>query len=120
MARLIRAEQLEPIYNYLADRKGSQLKGRQREHEAERIRDLLINEAILDQENCRRDQCDWNMDWPSEEIPAAARLYPGLDEKEVRKTVNSYVRSRNRLYYRELFRMVKAAMDLEEMKKRAV
>lgn len=120
MARLIRSEQLEPIYDYLSERKGSLLKGRQREHEAERIRDLLINEAILDQENCRRDQRQWDADWHSEEIPAAVRTYPGLDENEVRKAVNSYVRTRNRLFYRELFRMVKAAMDLAEMKNRAL
>lgn len=118
LAKLLRQDEMTEIYDFLEDRKGSSLKEKKTLHEAERLRDVIINEAIDSHERSRRDQQDWEMDWRSSEIAAALARFPEMNEGEVRKVTYSYVKTRNRAHYRELFRMVKAAIDQEELKAR--
>lgn len=118
LAKVMRLEPMEGIYNFLEERKGSDLKNKKKFHEAERLRDALINEAIDDHDHCMEEHIQWDMDWPSDEIAAVVKRYPKVDEGEVRKAVYSYVKTRNRLHYRELFRMVKAAIDQDDIKKK--
>jgi ribosome-associated protein len=65
-----------------------------------------------------KEHLGWEMDWQSTEIESVVTRYPDLKEGEIRKAVYSYVKTRNRLHYRELFRMMKAAIDQSELKKR--
>ncbi|WP_136799202.1 MULTISPECIES: ribosome biogenesis factor YjgA [Desulfosediminicola] len=116
LAKVMRLEPLEDIYDFLAERKGSDLKSKKKFHEAERLRDSLINEAIDDHDRCMEEHVQWDMDWPSSEIAGVLKRYPSISEGEVRKAVYSYVKTRNRLHYRELFRMLKAGIDLVDMK----
>lgn len=118
VAKVMRQEPLDEIYQFLESRKGSQLKTNQMFHEAERLRDAMINEAMDDFDHCRREHISWDMDWQSDEIEAAVRVCPELDESEVRKTVYSFVKTHNKMHYRELFRMIKAAIDQVEVKKK--
>lgn len=118
LAKVMRQEPLEDIYNFLEERKGSDLKSKKKFHEAERLRDALINEAIDDHDHCMEEHIQWDIDWPSNEIVAVVERYPSLHEGEIRKAVYSYVKTRNRLHYRELFRMLKAAIDQQDMKKK--
>ena len=119
LAKLLRqGPSMDGIYDYLSKRKGSDLKEKTQLHEAEHLRDALINEAMADFQHCRSLQIDWEPDWKSELLGPAAAKYQGLDEDALRKTVYQYVKSHNKLYYRELFRMVKAAIDQFEMRRR--
>jgi len=63
-------------------------------------------------------QIDWEPDWKSVLLGPAVAKYERLNEDDLRKTVYQYVKSHNRLYYRELFRIVKAAIDHYEMSRR--
>ena len=119
LAKVMRLEALDPIYEFLEQRKGSNLKSKQKLHEAERIRDTLINEALADYQQSQKEQRDWDMDWPSEEIAAVTAGYPDLVELELRKTIYSYAKTRNKTHYRELFRMVKAAIEQAEREKQS-
>lgn len=118
LAKVMRQEPLEYIYNFLEERKGSDLKSKKKFHEAERLRDALINEAIDDHDHCMEEHIQWDIDWPSNEVVAVMERYPTINEGEVRKAVYSYVKTRNRLHYRELFRMLKACIDQEDRKKK--
>lgn len=118
LAKLIRMEPLPEIYDFLEERKGSSLKSKKTFHEAERVRDAIINEAVRSHENTRQEQQDWEMGWFSPEITASVTRYPDLNESEIRKITYSYVKTRNRAHYRELFRMVKAAIDQDELRER--
>lgn len=120
LAKLMRQaeEPLDAIYDFLEQRKGSQQKSSQLLHEAEHLRDAIINEAIADYDNCRQQHLDWEPDWQSTVIDAALRQYPSLDQEAARKAAFQYVRSRNRTHYRELFRITKAAMEQEEIRRR--
>ena len=118
LAKLLRQGEMTEIYDFLEERKGSSLKEKKTFHEAERLRDVIINEAIASQERSRQEQEVWEMDWFGPEIAGAVSRYPGLSEDEVRKIVYSFVKTRNRAHYRELFRMMKAAIEQEELQAR--
>ena len=120
LAKLMRQseEPLDAIYDFLEKRKGSQQKSSQLLHEAEHLRDAIINEAIADFDDCRKQQQEWEPDWNSPVMQDALRRYPAFDEEAARKAAYQYVRSRNRTHYRELFRITKAAMEQEEIKRR--
>lgn len=119
LAKILRQGQsMDAIYDFLTKRKGSLLKDKTQLHEAEHLRDAMINEAMEDYQHCRSLQIEWEPDYASEIFGPAAAKYQGLDEEALRKTVYQYVKSHNKLYYRELFRMVKAAIDQFEMSRR--
>jgi ribosome-associated protein len=120
LAKVMRQTPMEDIYEYLTNIKGSDLHQKQVFHEAERLRDALINQAMEDHQLCLRNQIPWEPDWKSPAIDQIVRKYQDLDGDTVRKSVYQYVRSRNRVHYRELFRMIKAVIDLEEIKKKAL
>lgn len=110
---------LNGIYDFLSQRKGSRLKEKTQLHEAEHLRDTMINEAMEDFQHSRSMQVEWEPDWESAIIGPTVKRFPGLDENSLRKTVYQYVKSHNRLYYRELFRLLKAAIDQAERESRA-
>lgn len=120
VAKVMRQESLDDIYEFLERRKGSNLKTKQQFHEAERLRDTLINEAVESHQDCQRNQMEWDINWQSREIPPLLSRYIDLKESEIRKTIYNYVKSRNRVHYRELFRMIKGALDQAEARKRVL
>jgi len=118
LAKLLRQGSMTEIYDFLEERKGSDLKSKKTLHEAERLRDAIINEAIDSHQRAREEMQEWELDWWSAEIEAVIAHYPELNEGDVRKVTYSYVKTRNRAHYRELFRMIKAAIDQEGLKER--
>jgi ribosome-associated protein len=119
LAKLIREDSVETILNFLTERKGSHAKATKLHREAERLRDALINEAIDHQQDTLQMGEVWEPDWPGEDLEAVVRRYP-VDEGDLRKTVYQYVKSRMLHHYREVFRMIKAAMEKDEMLKKLV
>jgi ribosome-associated protein len=117
LSKVLRQFSMDEIYKFLETRKGSELKGNQLFHQAERWRDILINEAVEIHEDCRRNQIVFEPDWQSDIIADLLTELPSLQETDIRKTVYQYARSRNVMHYRELFRMLKAAVDMEDRAK---
>ena len=120
LAKIMRQEPLDDIYTFLTDIKGSDLQKKGVLHEAERLRDTLINEAMEDHQRCLRAQIPWEPVWESDIISHVVEKYQSLNAGEIRKSVYQYVKSRNILHYRELFRMLKAAIDYEEIRRKAL
>jgi ribosome-associated protein len=120
LAKIMRQEPLDDIYTFLTDIKGSDLYKKGVLHEAERLRDTLINEAMEDHQRCLRAQIPWEPVWESDIISHVVEKYQSLNAGEIRKSVYQYVKSRNILHYRELFRMLKAAIDYEEIRRKAL
>ena len=117
LAKMMRLEAVDEIFNYLVEKKGSQLKSNIIHKEAERLRDVIINEAIDDQHNCLQHGIPWEPNWPGEELDAVVQRYP-FDEGDLRKSVYQYVRTRIHGHYREVFRILKAAVEKEEFQRR--
>ncbi len=120
LAKVIRQHSLDEVYEYLTNVKGSALQGKKLFHEAERLRDTLINDALNSYQNAQQEQVEWEPDWASDTLQSVMSFFPDLNENDIRKTVYQYVRSRNRQHYRELFRILKAAIEAEERKKKFV
>ncbi len=117
LAKLLRQENLDELFLYISNKKGSKLHANKQLHVAERIRDTLINEAIETQEEYIREQLVFEPDWDSPYVDAAIEQYPNLNESELRKIIYQYAVTRNKQYYRELFRILKAAVELKDREK---
>ena len=118
LAKVMRQTPMDTIYEFLSAAKGSKLKEDQVFHEAERLRDVLINEAMEDFQNCKKMNVAWEPSWHSDILEEIKVSYPTLDGAVIRKTIYQYVKSYNKVHYRELFRMIKAAMEQEEIRKK--
>ncbi len=119
LAKVLRQQSMDEIYEYLSMVKGSVLKEKKLFHEAERLRDVLINEALESYQKCQQEQLEWEPNWESDILQSVVERFTDINENDIRKTVYQYVKSRNRLHYRELFRMLKAAIETKERKKKA-
>lgn len=114
LAKVMREDPMEEILKFLAERKGSQVKVTKLQREVERLRDVIINEAIEEQQSALQAGEAWEPDWQGPEIDAAVGHYP-VDEGDLRRTVHQYVKTRIHTYHREIFRILKAAVEKEEM-----
>ncbi|MDR3088791.1 MAG: DUF615 domain-containing protein [Desulfobulbaceae bacterium] len=113
LAKLLRERDCAEIHAFLEKKKGSRLRENQRDHQAEHFRDMFINAAIAALEDSRQAQIPWDGQWQSDLLAELLSAHPRLNEREIRQAATSYAQSRNRLYYRELFRIIKAALDLD-------
>jgi len=102
---------LEPLFTFLAEQKGSRLKESKQFHELERLRDDIMTEAIeaLREGEDREGLLDAG--WQGKLIAQAASQYPSLDQQAITTAAISYARSRKPVFNREAFRLLKAAME---------
>lgn len=114
MAKLMREESVSDILDFLAARKGSKLKDNKLHHEAERLRDAIITEAIEQQQLCLKDRKSWEPDWVGGEIDDLIVRY-SIDSGDLRRTVHQYVKTRFHNHYKEVFRIVKAALEKDRL-----
>lgn len=117
LAKVMRAYSPEEIFDFLASRKGSKVKENKLHREVERLRDVIINEAIEDQQSCLQAGMIWEPNWQGEQLDSFVQHYP-VDEGDLRRTVFQYVKTRLHNHNREVFRIVKAAVDKEAMLRR--
>ncbi|MFT5701871.1 MAG: ribosome-associated protein [Desulforhopalus sp.] len=114
LAKLMREESVDDILVFLAARKGSKLKDNKLHHEAERLRDAIITEAIEQQQLFLQRQKPWEPDWKGEQIDDLIAKYP-IDSGDLRRTVHQYVKTRFQNHYKEVFRIVKAALEKNQL-----
>lgn len=118
LAKVMRDDDVvDQIFDFLTERKGSKVKETKLHREIERLRDVLINEAIDSQQECLQRGMIWEPDWQSEEIDSFVNHYP-IDEGDLRRTIFQYVKTRLHHHNREVFRVVKAAIDKQQMRKK--
>ncbi len=113
LAKIMREEPIEEILDFLADVKGSKLKENKMFHEAERIRDAIINEAIEARQDMMTAGYAWEPDWEGEELERVVNNLKHLDEDALRKTVYQYVKSRNSIQHKEMFKMIHSAIEFQ-------
>jgi ribosome-associated protein len=115
LAKMLQQEDVATLLTELARYQGSRLRQTQWEHHAKRLRDEIINEALVTREWAEQHDEQWEMSWPSETLSQLTNSYGDLDEKEIRSLAHQYGRSRNNRYYRELYRMILAAIKKQEL-----
>ena len=114
LAKVMREDSVDAILEFLVNRKGSHVKITKLQREVERLRDVIINEAIEEQQSTIQAGLPWEPNWQGAEIDAVVAHYP-VDEGDLRKSVHQYVKTRIHTYYREGFRILKAAVEKDEM-----
>ncbi len=119
IAKLLQQEDIGEILRFLQEKKGSKLEENQYLHEAERLRDTIVDEALLAYDECRKYQEPWELDWQSPTIDHIVMRFPEIDENEIRRSAHQYARSRSKTHYRELFRIIKAAAEKQRLSERS-
>ena len=115
--KLLRDKPVEELYDFLAQKKGSILKKNREFHELENFRNLLINEAVQLYEDVMDNNGYINENEPldllknSEAIDVIVAYFPKIDQVLLRNTAIQFARTRNRKFSRELFRILKAALE---------
>ncbi|MGI9536471.1 MAG: DUF615 domain-containing protein [Desulfocapsaceae bacterium] len=114
VAKLLKQGEIEDLLKQLAQMKGSKLEGDRFHHQAERLRDALINEALDVRDDCIQEGVAMEMDWPSEILDGIVEEYTQIDELELRRSAYQYARTRNKSHSRELFRILRAAAEKQK------
>lgn len=118
--KLLRDEPIEDLYHYMASKKGSALKEKRQFQEIEHLRNLLMSEAVelyeeLSQSNGYANEyapIDFLHD--SETITVIVSHLPEVDEVQLKNAAMQYARTRNKKFSRELFRVMKAAVEKKQ------
>lgn len=111
IAKQLRQSDFEPLFTFLAEQKGSKLKQNKKFHELERLRDDIVTEAIEAGREAEGRNERLDSSWHSEIISIAADQFPGLDQTAVKTAAINYAKSRKPVFNREIFRLLKAAME---------
>ena len=111
IAKQIRQADFEPLFSFLAEQKGSKLKQNKTFHELERLRDDIVTEAIEAGREAEGRNERLDSQWKSEVIKIAICQFPTLDQDATKTAAINFARSRKPVFNREIFRLLKAAMD---------
>jgi len=123
ITKLLRAEPVEELYDFLARHQGSRLKAKREFQELEHYRNLLISEVIqLLEEQMPGDGFaneDESVIFPQDSgvLRTIVRRLPGIDRDLVQNTALQFARTRNPKFSRELFRILKAAAEKAQFSK---
>ena len=119
VAKLLKQEKVDALLAELARMKGSRLAEHKAHHQAERLRDAIINEALEYHSFCLQDGVAMEMEWPSETLEHVVKEFVDVDELELRRSAFQYVRTRNKVHSREIFRLLRAAAEKQRFADRA-
>jgi ribosome-associated protein len=119
IARMLRQKEdvAGQLLDFLESRKGSKLKEVNEFHQIERLRDGIINDAIVANEGrLARDRIMRTPVQPAADdgggaLQEAVRLFPDLLAAELQQVAAMYAMTRKPVYSRQLFRLLKAAYE---------
>lgn len=117
LAKVMRSGDLDALFDFMAEKKGSSLKTTKLHKEAEHYRDNIVNEAVEDQKDCLSNGMIWGEDWQANEIDILVERLPRISANELRRATYQYVKTKKHNHYKDLFRMIKSALDREEREK---
>ena len=115
--KLLRDMNVEELFEFLARKKGSILQEKRANQKIDNFRNRIITEAVrLFEERGQRtgfEEEGETTGFPhdSEIISGIVRELPGVDEYGLRHAAMQFARTRNRKFSRELFRIMKAALE---------
>ncbi|NOQ45154.1 MAG: DUF615 domain-containing protein [Desulfobulbaceae bacterium] len=101
----------EELYAFLSKRQGASLQEKKQLHELEYLRDALVNEAIEQRQRCREKHECWEEDWPSNIVPEIKNRFPLVDEQALKRLAYLFSLNRNNKHNREIFRLLRSALE---------
>jgi ribosome-associated protein len=118
ITKLLRTEPAEPLYDFLALRKGGQLLEAKQFHEIEYLRDILIEEAIEARRQARAEHQDLEENWQSTVVRDIAEELPSVDQQGLNRLGFLFAMTRSKRHSREIFRMLQAAREQEALNRK--
>ena len=118
ITKLLRREPVEPLYDFLAQRKGRALLQKKQFHELEYLRDTLVEEAILARRQAREEHQELEEDWQSAVVQDIAEELPSVDTRGLTRLAFLFAMTRSKKHSREIFRMLQAAREQEELSRK--
>ena len=105
----------DALFDYVTAQKGSKLKENATFHELEKFRDDIISDVLVAEEQAFHNNETIGEDWPSMALDIVKKRFPALDEMDIRRAATSFAKSHKINYTREIFRLLRAAMEAERM-----
>lgn len=121
--KLLRDKSVDELYEFLAQKKGSLLKKNREFHDLEHLRNLLVDEAVQLYEDLMHNDGYINENEPSDLFRKSEALnvivghFPDIDQALLKNAAIQFARTRNRKFSRELFRILKAALEKKQFSK---
>jgi ribosome-associated protein len=115
--KLLRDKPVDELYEFLAQKKGSLLKKNREFHELEHFRDNLISEAVQQYDDMVQnggylnENEQFGFSWESEALDNIVYHFPDVNQTSLKNTAIQFARTRNKKFSRELFRILKAALE---------
>lgn len=113
IAKILRQNEISgELLDFLEQRKGSRLKETNEFHELERLRDVIIDEAIAFHDEYLASGREIDLfGWHSMAVDQVALDVPGLDKDALRRSALDFARNRKTTHKREIFRQLKAGFE---------
>jgi ribosome-associated protein len=106
----------DELFDYITDKKGSKLKKNADFHELEKFRDDIISDVLVAEEEAFHNNEPISENWPSMALDIVKQRFPDLDEMDIRRAATRFAKNHKITYTREIFRLLRAAMEAEKMK----
>ena len=120
VTKLLRIKPVDALYDFLAKKKGSSLQKNREFHNLEHLRNLLIDEVLQKYEDIIKnnryiDENDsFDILGESHALAAIEVHLPDIDLTLLKNTALQFVRTRNKKFSRELFRVLKAESEKKQ------
>jgi len=119
ITKLLRFEPVEELYDFLTERRGGDLLRKKHFHEIEYLRDILVEEAITARRRAQEEQREFEEGWQSEVVlETIATQLPAIDQQGITRLAFLFAMTRNKKHSREIFRMLQAAGEQEELNRK--
>lgn len=107
----------DDLFDFVSEKKGSKLQENAAFHELEKYRDDIISDVLLAKEEAFHLGEPIGEDWPSMALDIVKDRFPSLDVMDVRRAATHFAKNHRVTYTREIFRILRAAMEAEAMNK---
>ncbi len=119
ITKRLKNEPVTALYDFLAKKKGGKLREKKEFHELEYFRDSLLNEAIAKRKELAAVQEELTDTWNSSTIGEILQELPMVDAMALGRLSAIYARTRQIRHGREIFRLLRAARELENQQQRS-
>lgn len=115
LAKMLREREIDPLLQAFDEQHGSHLRQKNEFQELERIRNLLVDEASFAYDMALRHGEELALSWSSPTLDGlSSDALSGEDVAALRSALFSFVRTRKKRYFREVFRILQASAERRE------
>ena len=116
ITKLIKNDDLTLLYEFIAEKKGSELSEKKQFHEVEYLRDSLLDEALARKKESSEHGMEWGENWNSTIVRAICEELPAADSSTLLRLSYLFAQTRNPRHSREIFRYLYSIKEQERLR----